>query len=220
MDDSLSRLERTIIARRDGDPATSYVARLRAQGRGKMAQKLGEEAVETVIAALNGDKAELTGEAADLLFHLVVLLADCGVTLADVQAELDRREGVSGLDEKAARVVSEQVVSASREDSQTDEDRHYGRFARPIPLDQVGLPAQSDVTDALLAFLYRQAEWVKPAVAYEALAAYFGLSTQSLAETMKDGRNHWENRVQWARKELVDRSLLDNSRHGLWKLYK
>jgi phosphoribosyl-ATP pyrophosphohydrolase len=108
MDDSLSRLERTIIARRDGDPATSYVARLRTQGRGKMAQKLGEEAVETVIAAMTaggteGDRAALTGEAADLLFHLVVLLADCGVSLADVQAELDRREGVSGLDEKAAR---------------------------------------------------------------------------------------------------------------------
>ncbi len=107
MDDSLSRLERTIIARRDGDPATSYVARLRTQGRGKMAQKLGEEAVETVIAALSSgatvDKAALTGEAADLLFHLIVLLADCGVSLADVRAELARREGVSGLDEKASR---------------------------------------------------------------------------------------------------------------------
>ncbi len=104
MDASLSRLESTIIARRDADPASSYVAKLRAQGRGKMAQKLGEEAVETVIAALGGDKARVTGEAADLLFHLVALLADCGVTLADVYAELDRREGISGLDEKAARI--------------------------------------------------------------------------------------------------------------------
>jgi phosphoribosyl-ATP pyrophosphohydrolase len=101
--DSLARLERTIIARRDADPATSYVAKLRAKGRPKMAQKLGEEAVETVIAALSGDKAELTGEAADLLFHLIALLADCGVSLADVCAELDWREGVSGLDEKASR---------------------------------------------------------------------------------------------------------------------
>jgi phosphoribosyl-ATP pyrophosphohydrolase len=101
--DSLARLESTIIARRDADPASSYVARLRAKGRPKMAQKLGEEAVETVIAALGGDKAELTGEAADLLFHLIALLADCGVSLADVCAELDRREGVSGLDEKASR---------------------------------------------------------------------------------------------------------------------
>jgi phosphoribosyl-ATP pyrophosphohydrolase len=101
--DSLARLERTIIARRDADAATSYVAKLRAKGRPKMAQKLGEEAVETVIAALGGDKKELTGEAADLLFHLIALLADCDVSLADVCAELDRREGVSGLDEKASR---------------------------------------------------------------------------------------------------------------------
>jgi phosphoribosyl-ATP pyrophosphohydrolase len=103
MDTSLSRLESTIIARRDADPSTSYVAKLRSKGRAKMAQKLGEEAVETVIAAIEGDKAALTGEAADLLFHLVALLADCDVSLADVYAELDRREGVSGLDEKAAR---------------------------------------------------------------------------------------------------------------------
>ncbi|MBT2186527.1 phosphoribosyl-ATP diphosphatase [Sphingobium nicotianae] len=101
--DSLSRLEATIIARRDADPETSYVARLRAKGRAKMAQKLGEEAVETVIAALEGDRAGLTGEAADLLFHLIVLLTESGVTLADVTAELDRREGVSGLAEKASR---------------------------------------------------------------------------------------------------------------------
>lgn len=100
---TLDRLEQTIIARREADPETSYVARLRLKGRGKMAQKLGEEAVETVIAALAGDKAALTGEAADLLFHLTVLLADCGVSLADVYAELERREGVSGLAEKAAR---------------------------------------------------------------------------------------------------------------------
>lgn len=100
---TLDRLEQTIIARREADPETSYVAKLRTRGRGKMAQKLGEEAVETVIAALAGDKVALTGEAADLLFHLTVLLADCGVSLADVYAELDRREGTSGLTEKAAR---------------------------------------------------------------------------------------------------------------------
>ena len=103
MTDSFDRLEQTIRARREGDPGSSYVAKLRAKGRAKMAQKLGEEAVETVIAALTEDKAALTGEAADLLFHLIALLADCGVTLDDVRAELDRREGTSGLDEKAAR---------------------------------------------------------------------------------------------------------------------
>ena len=103
MTDTLTRLEQTILARREGDPGTSYVASLRAKGRGKMAQKLGEEAVETVIAALTGDKTALTGEAADLLFHLIALLADCGVSLDDVRAELARREGMSGLDEKAGR---------------------------------------------------------------------------------------------------------------------
>jgi phosphoribosyl-ATP pyrophosphohydrolase len=103
MTDTLTRLEQTILARRDGDPGSSYVASLRAKGRNKMAQKLGEEAVETVIAALSGDKAALTGEAADLLFHLIALLADCGVSLDDVRAELERREGTSGLDEKASR---------------------------------------------------------------------------------------------------------------------
>ena len=101
--DSLTRLETTILARREADPATSYVAKLRAKGLPKMAQKLGEEAVETIIAALGGDNRELTGEAADLLFHLITVLAERGVTLADVYAELDRREGVSGLAEKAAR---------------------------------------------------------------------------------------------------------------------
>lgn len=106
MDQTLTRLEQTVRARRDADPDSSYIAKLRAKGRGKMAQKLGEEAVETVIAAMKDDRAELTGEAADLLFHLVVLLADCDVSLAEVAAELDRREGVSGLTEKASRARS------------------------------------------------------------------------------------------------------------------
>ncbi|RYD48319.1 MAG: phosphoribosyl-ATP diphosphatase [Sphingomonadales bacterium] len=101
--DTLDALEQTIRDRRTGDPATSYVARLTAKGRAKIAQKLGEEAIETVIAAVAQDKAALTGEAADLLFHLLVLLADSGVSLDEVRAELARREGVSGLDEKASR---------------------------------------------------------------------------------------------------------------------
>ena len=103
MTDSLDRLEQTIRARRSADPDTSYVAKLTAKGRAKIAQKLGEEATETVIAALTEDKAALTGEAADLIFHLLVLLADCDVALDDVLAELDRREGVSGITEKASR---------------------------------------------------------------------------------------------------------------------
>ena len=106
MADTLFRLEETIRARRSADPSSSYVAKLTARGRSKMAQKLGEEATETIIAALSEDQQALTGEAADLLFHLLVLLADCDVALADVLAELDAREGVSGLDEKAARKES------------------------------------------------------------------------------------------------------------------
>jgi phosphoribosyl-ATP pyrophosphohydrolase len=101
--DSLDALEQTIRQRRAGDPDASYVARLTAKGRAKIAQKLGEEATETVIAAIQDDRAELTKEAADLVFHLLVLLADADLTLNDVRAELARREGVSGLDEKAAR---------------------------------------------------------------------------------------------------------------------
>ncbi len=99
----LQRLETIIAARRGADPASSYVAKLTARGTGKIAQKLGEEAVETVIAALAEDRAALVGEAADLLFHLLILLAAKDVPLAEVLAELERREGTSGIAEKAAR---------------------------------------------------------------------------------------------------------------------
>ena len=101
--DTLTRLEATIAQRRLASPDESYVAKLRVKGLKTIAQKLGEEATEAVIAALAGDEAELVGEAADVLFHLLVLLAEKGVALEQVFAELDRREGVSGLDEKASR---------------------------------------------------------------------------------------------------------------------
>lgn len=103
MSDTLERLDRTIAARRGAAPAGSYVATLFAAGRPKIARKLGEEAVETIVAALAEDRDALVGEAADLLFHLAVLLADAELSLAEVLAELDRREGLSGLAEKAAR---------------------------------------------------------------------------------------------------------------------
>lgn len=99
----LTRLEATLRERRDADPKQSYVAKLHARGIAKIAQKLGEEAVETVIAAVSEDDAALTGEAADLLFHLLVLLDARGLGFADVLAELERREGVSGVAEKASR---------------------------------------------------------------------------------------------------------------------
>lgn len=103
MADTLVRLEQTIADRRGADPATSYVARLMASGRAKIAQKVGEEAVETVIAAMAGNSGQLVSEAADLLFHLTVLLAEQGLSLEAVLKELDRREGISGIAEKAAR---------------------------------------------------------------------------------------------------------------------
>ena len=103
MSEILQRLEAAIIARRGASPGSSYVASLFAKGREKIAQKIGEEATETIIAALSGNPADLTAEAADLLFHLMILLADGGLSINDVLNELHRREGVSGIVEKAAR---------------------------------------------------------------------------------------------------------------------
>lgn len=103
MRDTLGRLESVIAERRGASADSSYVALLFAKGREKIAQKVGEEATETVIAALSGDPAKLTAEAADLLFHLLILLADGGVGIDDVLAELDRRDGISGIAEKATR---------------------------------------------------------------------------------------------------------------------
>jgi phosphoribosyl-ATP pyrophosphohydrolase len=101
--DQLDALEALIRSRKGGDPDASYVARLFTKGRAKIAQKLGEEAVETVIAATSGNDATIVPEAADLVFHLLVLLADAGLSLDDVRAELARREGLSGLEEKRQR---------------------------------------------------------------------------------------------------------------------
>lgn len=105
-DDLFDRLETLIRARRSADPASSYTASLFAGGRAKIARKLGEEAIETVIAALGENRAALIGEAADLMFHLLVLLADADLSLAELRVELARREGVSGHAEKAARKES------------------------------------------------------------------------------------------------------------------
>lgn len=103
MDNIILKLESLIHQRRGASPDSSYVAALFAKGREKIAQKVGEEATETVISSLSGDPAKLTDEAADLVFHLLVLLADCGVVFDDVLRELARREGVSGITEKASR---------------------------------------------------------------------------------------------------------------------
>jgi len=101
--EALDRLWRVIESRRGADPDTSYTAKLFGRGNAKIAQKLGEEAVEAVIEGVRGDPAALTRESADLLYHLFVLWAVCGVTPDAVAAELARREGTSGLAEKKAR---------------------------------------------------------------------------------------------------------------------
>jgi phosphoribosyl-ATP pyrophosphohydrolase len=102
-DSPLARLAAAIDARRGADPERSWTARLLAKGPEACAQKFGEEAIEAVIEAVRGDRARLVAEAADALYHLLVMLAARGVTLAEVEAELARRAGVSGLDEKASR---------------------------------------------------------------------------------------------------------------------
>ncbi len=99
----LERLAATIEARKGADPDSSWTAKLLAKGPDKCAEKFGEEAVEAIIAAVKDDKANLTYEAADVLYHLLVMLASRDVDLADVLAELERREGVSGIEEKAGR---------------------------------------------------------------------------------------------------------------------
>ena len=100
---ALERLAATIAARKGADPDGSWTAKLLAKGPEKCAEKFGEEAVEAIIEAVKGDRARLTAEAADVLYHLLVMLAARDVTLADVLAELERREGTSGIAEKAAR---------------------------------------------------------------------------------------------------------------------
>ena len=103
---TLDRLFAVIAARRGADPATSYTAKLLRAGTPRIAQKLGEEAVETVIAAVRGETAGLVGESADLLYHLLVLWAEVGVAPAEVWRALEARRGTSGIAEKASRPAS------------------------------------------------------------------------------------------------------------------
>ena len=103
MSDALDRLFGTITSRQGDDPAQSYTAKLLAAGVEKCAKKFGEEAVETVIAAIQRDKTELAKESADVLYHLLVLWAASGITPDEVYAVLKSREAQSGLEEKASR---------------------------------------------------------------------------------------------------------------------
>lgn len=100
---AIDALFAVIAARKGADPETSYTARLFAKGRQKIAQKVGEEAVETALAAMAEGPQAVTSESADLLYHLLVLWAECGVAPEDVWAELNKRAGTSGIDEKNSR---------------------------------------------------------------------------------------------------------------------
>lgn len=103
MSDTLSRLADTLEARKQADPNSSYVAKLYAKGLDSILKKIGEEATETIVAAKNGDRQQIVYETADLWFHCMVMLASQGVRPEEVLDELARREGLSGLAEKAAR---------------------------------------------------------------------------------------------------------------------
>ena len=105
MSDILDRLAESIESRKGGDPQQSYVARLLAQGEDAVLKKIGEEATEAVMAGKSGDRLRIVGEMADLWFHCLVALAHYGLGPRDVLMELRRREGISGIDEKAAREV-------------------------------------------------------------------------------------------------------------------
>jgi len=107
MSDILDRLAAAIESRRGGDPQRSYVARLLADGEDAVLKKIGEEATEAVMAGKSGDRRRIVGEMADLWFHCLVALAHYGLGPRDVLAELRRREGISGIDEKAARGKTE-----------------------------------------------------------------------------------------------------------------
>ena len=102
-EDFLFQLAATLESRKGADPKSSYVAKLYSKGQDAILRKVGEETVEAILAAKSGDTLHLVRETADLWFHTLVMLADAGVGPQDVIAELKRREGVSGIDEKAAR---------------------------------------------------------------------------------------------------------------------
>jgi phosphoribosyl-ATP pyrophosphohydrolase len=108
--DTLARLAEVIESRKTGDPEKSYVARLFQKGNDAILKKIGEEATETVMAAKDGDRQKIVNEVADLWFHSMIALSAYGLKPADVLAELERREGLSGLEEFAARKAKQREV--------------------------------------------------------------------------------------------------------------
>jgi phosphoribosyl-ATP pyrophosphohydrolase len=114
MSDILERLADVVESRKNGDPEQSYVARLFARGEDAVLKKIGEEATEAVMAAKDGDRLRIVGETADLWFHCLIMLAQHGLRPSDVLAELRRREGISGIDEKAARADDARIEAERR----------------------------------------------------------------------------------------------------------
>ena len=114
MSDILERLADVVESRKGGDADASYVARLLAKGEDAVLKKIGEEATETVMAAKDGDRLRIVGEMADLWFHCLIALAHYGLRPEDVLAELKRREGISGIDEKAARKENTRIEAEKR----------------------------------------------------------------------------------------------------------
>jgi len=114
--DTLARLAEVIESRKAGDPDKSYVARLFQKGNDAILKKIGEEATETVMAAKDGDRQKIVYEVADLWFHSMIALSAFGLKPADVLAELERREGLSGLEEFAARKAQQRDAEAERKD--------------------------------------------------------------------------------------------------------
>lgn len=100
---ALARLAQTIADRKGADPDTSWTAKLLSKGPEKCAEKFGEEAVEAIIEAVKGDREKLTAEAADAIYHLLVMCAARDVSLSDIEDELAKRHGTSGIEEKASR---------------------------------------------------------------------------------------------------------------------
>ncbi|MGA9395598.1 MAG: phosphoribosyl-ATP diphosphatase [Azonexus sp.] len=101
--DMLHRLSETLIARRNADPTTSYTAQLFASGPDSILKKIGEESAELIMAAKDGKRLKIVWESTDVIYHVMVLLAFYGLGIEDVLQEMRRREGISGIDEKAAR---------------------------------------------------------------------------------------------------------------------
>ena len=115
MSDILEKLADVIEARKGGDPESSYVSRLLARGEDAVLKKIGEEATETVMAAKDGERLRIVEETADLWFHCLIMLAHYGLRPTDVLMELRRREGISGIDEKAARADAIRVESERKQ---------------------------------------------------------------------------------------------------------